>query len=340
MSRGSLPIALVAITAVIVTTTMHGRPALPRAELPLTIPSGSQADRLIVEPDGGMAPVYSLLSSARHSLDLTMYELVDPTAESLLAQDVSRGVAVRVVLDHRLEARRNLPAYDYLRSRGVSVAWSSARFFATHEKAFVIDRRTAVVMSLNLTDQYYATSRDLALVDSDPADVAAIESVFAADFDGRVAGTPAADDLVWSPNQSMADLLALIGDARHSIALESEELASPAIVRALLAARRRGVSVTVAMTYDDAAAPAFRVLTAAGARVSVLYGETPLYIHAKLLVTDAGTTGARAFLGSENLSDASLLHDRELGVVLVAPPLVDQVAATIATDVTSGRPWR
>jgi phosphatidylserine/phosphatidylglycerophosphate/cardiolipin synthase-like enzyme len=71
-----------------------------------------------------------------------------------------------------------------------------------------------------------------------------------------------------------------------------------------------------------------------------MYGETPLYIHAKLLVVDAGTSRARAFAGSENLSDASLLHDRELGVVLAAPHLVDQVAAVIAGDVRDGRRWR
>jgi phosphatidylserine/phosphatidylglycerophosphate/cardiolipin synthase-like enzyme len=74
--------------------------------------------------------------------------------------------------------------------------------------------------------------------------------------------------------------------------------------------------------------------------VSVLYGEQPLYVHAKLLAIDAGLPDGRAFVGSENLSDASLLHDRELGIVLVAPDLVDRVDATIAGDLSDGRPWR
>jgi cardiolipin synthase len=310
------------------------------AVLPVAEPAQAAGDRLIVEPDDGMAPIYALLASPRRTLDLTMYELVDPTAEAILADDAARGVRVRVVLDHGLEQQRNTPAYDFLRSRGVEVAWSSRRFFATHEKAFVIDDQTAVVMSLNLTDQYYATSRDLAVVDHDRRDVASVASVFDADLHGTATGTPAADDLVWSPGQSEADLLALINGARHSIALESEELSSQPVIEALVRAAHRGIVVSIAMTYDANWAAGFDAIAAAGGVIGVLHGETPLYVHAKVLAVDAGTSHGRAFVGSENLSDASLRHDRELGIVLVAPGLVRQVAAVVASDVRDGQRWR
>jgi phosphatidylserine/phosphatidylglycerophosphate/cardiolipin synthase-like enzyme len=334
------PLAAALVVLVVLAWRLASHPTVAaRAELPAVEPSGARGDALIIEPDAGMTPIYQLLSAARRSLDMTMYELVDPTAESVLADDAARGVRVRVVLDRRLEGRRNQPAYDYLRSRGVDVVWASSRYFATHEKTFVIDGSTAVVMSLNLTDRYYATSRDVALVDRDPSDAVAIESVFNADFRGADTGTPAADDLVWSPQQSEADLLALIAGARHSISLESEELSSQAVIHALVAAARRGVGVSLVMTYDAAAVPGLNTVVAAGGQVRLLHGESPLYIHAKLLTVDPGVPGARAFVGSENLSDASLLHDRELGIVLVAPHLVAQVAATIRADLSAGQPW-
>jgi cardiolipin synthase A/B len=320
-------------------TAGHG-PAVATAQLPRAEPLGARADALIVEPEAGMAPIYSLLSAPRRTLDMTMYELVDTTAESILADDAARGVRVRVVLDHRLERSRNQPAYDFLRSRGIEVAWSSPRYFATHEKAFVIDDTTAVVMSLNLTSRYYATSRDLVVVDHDQRDVAAIESVFAADLRGGSTGTPAADDLVWSPGQSQADLIALIDDAHDSVAVESEELSSRAIVTALVNAARRGVAVSVAITYSPDWVPAINAIVSAGGVVGVLHGESPLYIHAKLLAVDVGTPRARAFVGSENLSAASLLRDRELGIVLVAPRLVGDVAAVVRGDVSAGERWR
>jgi phosphatidylserine/phosphatidylglycerophosphate/cardiolipin synthase-like enzyme len=331
--------ALGIVLALVVWRLAAHPPAVARAELPSAEPAGARDDSLIVEPDAGMAPIYALLSSPRRSLDLTMYELVDPTAESLLADDAARGVRVRVVLDHRLEGQRNEPAYDFLRSRGVEVQWASGRYFVTHEKAFVIDDQTAVVMSLNLAARYYATSRDVAVIDHDPRDVAAVESVFGADLHGAGTGTPAADDLVWSPGQSQADLLALIDGARRSVAVESEELSSAAVIRSLTAAARRGVAVTVVMTYDSDAVPGFNAIVAAGGRVALLHGETPRYIHAKLLAVDAGTSNGRAFVGSENLSDASLLHDRELGMVLVAPGLVGQVTSVIGADLGVATPW-
>jgi cardiolipin synthase len=331
----------VVLLTVAVVWRMTGRAdVVATASLPSAAPAAASADTLIVEPDGGMAPIYSLLSSPGRTLDMTMYELVDPTAESLLADDAGRGVQVRIVLDHGLERQRNTPAYNFLRSRGVEVAWSSPHFFATHEKAFVIDGQTAVVMSLNLTDQYYASSRDVALVDHDPHDVAAVESVFIADLRGRAIGTPAADDLVWSPGQSEADLIALIDGARRSVAVESEELSSGRVVDALVKAARRGVAVSIAMTYDADWSRSFDEIAAAGGQIGLFYGESPLYIHAKLMAVDAGTPRGRAFIGSENLSNASLLHDRELGVVLVAPRLVGEVAAIVAGDVSDGRQWR
>jgi phosphatidylserine/phosphatidylglycerophosphate/cardiolipin synthase-like enzyme len=317
------------------------RPAggLGAAALPTVQPEAATGDRLIVEPDAGMQPVYALLASPKRSLDLTIYELSDPTAEALIADDATRGVVVRVVLDHRLEAGHNQAAYDYLASRQVQVRWSSARYFATHEKAFVIDGSTAVVMSLNLTSSYYASSRDVAVVDPDPRDAAAIDAVFVADFAGRPTPTPAADDLVWSPQQSAADLVALIDHARTSIRLESEELNSPPVVDALRAAARRGVAVQIAMTYQADWLPAFRSLVDVGSHISLMYGENPLYIHAKLLIVDAGRPDQRAFVGSENISNASLFHDRELGVVLLQPALVDQLAKLVDSDLSAGRPF-
>jgi len=45
-------------------------------------------------------------------------------------------------------------------------------------------------MTLNLTPQYYATTRDFAVVDTEPADVAAIETVFAADWSNSMISPP------------------------------------------------------------------------------------------------------------------------------------------------------
>ena len=82
--------------------------------------------RVLTEPQAGIGPVYRLISGARTSVDLSMYELADSAAETDLAADAARGVDVRVILDQDLEKSRNTAAYDYLSARRVHVRWGPA----------------------------------------------------------------------------------------------------------------------------------------------------------------------------------------------------------------------
>ena len=288
----------------------HGRRAhAPTTTATTTAPSGLS---LLVEPQAGMTPLYDFISSARNSLDMTMYELSDTTAENLLIADHQRGVRVRVLLDHDYSGGSvNQAAYSTLSSAGVPVAWANdSEIF--HQKTITVDGTESAIMTGNLTPQYYATTRDFVVMDSQPADVAAIESTFATDWSGAVpsAGPPGVD-LVWSPG-SEPRLAALISSATRSVVVENEEMDSTAIEGALESDARRGVDVTVVMTADTEWDSAFSQLESDGVHV-VLYPDTPtaLYIHAKVIDVD----GATAFVGSENFSTASLDYNRELGLI-------------------------
>ena len=57
-----------------------------------------------------------------------------------------------------------------------------------------------------------------------------------------------------------------------------------------------------------------------------------LYIHAKSMVAD----GLRAYVGSENFTTGSLLHNRELGVIFAQPAEVQKVLSTTAADFQRG----
>ena len=64
---------------------------------------------LIIEPGAGFSPVYSLIDGAKHSIDITMYEFADTTAEKDLAAAAKRGVRVEVILD-QAEQKENSSA--------------------------------------------------------------------------------------------------------------------------------------------------------------------------------------------------------------------------------------
>jgi hypothetical protein len=52
--------------------------------------------------------------------------------------------------------------------------------------------------------------------------------------------------LVWSPTNAQAAILAVIGAARYTLAVENEEMGDPVVTSALEAAARRGVDVLAA----------------------------------------------------------------------------------------------
>lgn len=301
---------------------------------------GSSASlRLLTEPAAGIGPIYQLIARARSSVDLTMYELNDPTAETGLAADAARGVNVRVLLDQHEEKSRNAAAFAYLSAHRVHVRWAPAGT-TYHQKTLTVDGATSVIMTLNLVTEYYPTTRDFAVIDTARKDVAAIAATFNADFAGRAITPPTGADLVWSPTNAQASVLSVISKATRTLAVEGEEMDDPAVTAALVAAAHRGVSVTITMTADSEWDTAFTQLTRAGAHVR-LYPDNSrtLYIHAKALVADAGRSTQEALVGSQNFSVASLRYNRELGLLTRSPALISSLSATLARDYSGARPY-
>lgn len=124
-----------------------------------------------------------------------------------------------------------------------------------------------------------------------------------------------------------AVLLQLIDAAQTSLIVYNEEMADGGIVDALCAAAARGVELRVLLTGNVNVgsgggltyqyAEQYSQLVQAGATVRLVpAGPGYMYIHAKVLLADAGSPQAIAFMGSENISGGSLNFNRELGVQL------------------------
>lgn len=330
--------ALLSFTAT-ASTAACSRPGVLLASRPAPIRPTVTLGHLLVEPDDGYGPVDAFIGRAKHSLDMTMYELADPTAESALIADAARGVDVRVLLDHAYSgASVNGRAWRRLHAGGVHVAWShSGQIF--HQKTITIDGTASLIMTGNLTSTYFPTTRDFAVTDTGATDVEAIEATFNADFAGSVrAVTPPAPDLVWSPGGQGA-IIDLLDSARVAVSIENEEMDSAPVESALERDARRGVRIAVVMTASFRWDAVFDNLESAGIRVYVYHGELPRYIHAKAIVVDAGRTDQRACIGSQNFSTASLDYDRELGVMTTDPAIVHRLAITLAADARGGVAW-
>jgi cardiolipin synthase len=293
-------------------------------------------------PDQGFTPVYTFINTATKTLDMTMYELVDTTAESDLVALAKKGVVVRVILDQNLELSSNTPAYNTLTAGGVQVHWANTIYHATHQKTITVDGASSMILSANLTSEYYAETRDFAVLDTNSSNVSAIEAVFNKDFTNTAVTPSKAYSLIWSPTDSDADLLALINGATYSVTVETEEISASDIDTALENAAKRGVVVKLIMTNDDNQYETeFNALTAAGVQVRTYKDSSKiLYIHAKVTLVDFGYSGKeRVFCGSENYSTDSLTENRELGLTMATVSILDTFNNVLTSDFTGGTPW-
>ena len=240
-----------------------------------------------------------------------------------------------MLLDHGYYGaadKKNDDAFAYFQSHGVPVQWTPATFALTHQKTVVADHAKALIMTWNLTPQYYATGRDFGIFDTDAKDVEAIEKTFDADWNKESLAPQYGTDLVWSPNAEN-DLITLIDSAKNSLFIYNEEMADEKIIAALEETAQRGVNVEVVMTNAGNWRTAFVALRSAGVHIRTYSGSKSLYIHAKMIIADE----AYGFVGSQNFSANSLLKNRELGIFITDPTILSQLERTFAQDFANGK---
>jgi cardiolipin synthase len=288
-----------------------------------------------VEPAAGFGFLGHAILGAKHTIDLSMYELEDPSIEADLAARARAGVDVRVVLDSEYGiASDNEPAATILERGGVHVVFAPDNQIF-HAKYLVIDATSLYVGTANFQAKYYSSTRDFWVLDRNHADIVAAQATFSADFARRSAPlSSGSGDLVWSPGSTNA-LVNLIQSAKHSLSVENEEMDSYTIESALEAAASRGVDVEVVMTYDSEWHSALSELASAGVHVHTL-AEHQVYIHAKVICADCTGAAGTVFLGSENFSTSSLDYNRELGIITTVRAVVATVRSTVQADYNLG----
>jgi cardiolipin synthase len=273
------------------------------------VPPGTHSTNvtLVVEPDDGEAKILDAIKNATKSIHLEMYLFSDNVARDALIAAKKAGKEVKVLLEKAPYPVTNANVTDYnaLLAGGVDVRWTNGTFQLTHSKFFVVDGAAAYVMTLNFTTSGLAGNREYAAIDTDPDDVAQAEAVFGADFSGS-AYTPAGGKLMLSPV-----------DAR---------------VRLFGAVLARGVKVRIVVPggglSTDTNATLLR-LKARGAQIKTLSSPS---VHAKTIVVD----GKLAYVGSINLTTASIDKNREVGLVTETAAVLDRLKSTIDADFAKG----
>jgi len=293
------------------------------------IPSNDGPIQLVTTPNANGHPEFTeLFASAKTNINLAMFRLTEPSDIQALIDAAKRNVKVRVIVDG--DTAKSWPKYvgvqKQLTDAGAEIKLSSKGFSITHEKSATIDNETALISSINLTMAYKVT-RDFGVITKDADVIKEFNAVFEADWVNADTGkttTPALNSgkLVWSPTNSSAKIISLIGQAKASLELYVENFTDQNISDALIAAAKGGATVRVItpLCSDNPSNPLLnlpQMQDLVGHNVSVKVMPPPKteqtpYIHAKAIVVD----DSFFYVGSMNFSYNSLTKAREVGIIL------------------------
>jgi phosphatidylserine/phosphatidylglycerophosphate/cardiolipin synthase-like enzyme len=291
-----------------------------------------------VQPSDFGAAIEAAIRAAKTSVHMTMYLLTDTGIIDALGDLKDAGKDVKVVLNQTFPPNSgdNATAFTKLKARGVSVVYAPPVYAFTHAKTVVIDNAKVLIMTMNLTYSSAKDNREFIATDSDPADVADCETLFAADYAGqsvKVDGKLVVSPESASPVSPRARLKALIDSAKTSLDVEVQSLSDDTLTDAIILAHKAKVAVRVVLEGGNEVTPGqqddITKLKAAGVP---LVGVTTPYIHAKAIVVD----NQKVFVGSQNFTPTALLQNREVGVVTDAPAEVTKVRDVIAKDFAAG----
>lgn len=304
--------------------------------------SGAQGVQVFVEPSAGYRVIADAISGAKKSVYVEMYLLTERHVISNLEEAARRGLDVRVMLEgHPYGSGSVSPTQtlDKLKAAGVQAKTTNPAFALTHEKGMIIDGATAYITTANYTlsalgGSSSTTNREYGIIDTNPQDVQAVTDIFNADWN-RTSVQVNAPNLVISPINSRNDFTSLIGSAHKTVLIEAEEMQDSGIEQAIVDAAKRGVQVQVIVpvprsSSSDSNSQGINTIKQGGAQVKE---DGRYYMHAKIIVVD----GQKAFVGSENISTASLERNRELGILVSDAAVLTTLQQTFQQDWTDSQ---
>jgi phosphatidylserine/phosphatidylglycerophosphate/cardiolipin synthase-like enzyme len=279
------------------------------------------------QPDDGENAYADFIAHATTSIRVFSFEMgFGATLDGLVAK-AKAGVDVRVILDGVAELSVNTKYKAALEAAGAKVEWSDPQFSYMHAKTMVRDDVEALVSTGNYSRTYILEERNYTARLTDAADVADVAALFDADW-GRTAPVLSCTRLVVSPINSRDRLVSLVESATTSIDIESMQYDDSTVEKAILAAKAKGVTVRVllaAPSWITANATAGSYLVSDGIEARWLGSPD---VHVKAIVVD----GARAYLGSENISYTSLTKNREVGIIHEDAAALAVMKTTFETD--------
>jgi cardiolipin synthase len=319
--------------------------------------------------------LFKAMEGARHAIHFStfIYESgnVPTRFAAALSAAARRGVEVRVILDSRGSKKIPPELVTQMCEAGCRVRWfRSAKWFTwakynhrNHRKLLIVDGKLAFTGGVGIADEWDGNGespahwRDTHVSIVGPA-VAAVQAAFVDNWNEATGELPIHENVF--PVQSPAGDVAICAiqsnptsatsDARRSMAAliagasrrlwitNAYFIPTPPFLKALCAAKARGVDVKILMPGPYIDEPAVRRASRrtwpALLRGNVeLYEFQPTMIHGKIVLVDGAVTS----IGSINFDPRSFALNAEFGVVALDEEIAAQLEKAYVGDLARSR---
>jgi phosphatidylserine/phosphatidylglycerophosphate/cardiolipin synthase-like enzyme len=224
---------------------------------------------------------------ATRSITAEFYDLKDPAVKAAIARARARHVAINIRTEHE---RHDFAGHAVL-----------------HAKAAVVDGRTAIFTTANVTRSGFTSPGEVCVIDDSPEDVAALQAAIA----GKTSRTSSEDRVIAGPSPAVRGAVESLLRSKADARIASEDLSDERIVGELIARHRAGRADRVLINTKGAMSRAQRRtvsrLTHAGVAVRA---PSDAYMHDKYV-----DNGDRIYIGSANLTRNGLDEGCEIGLV-------------------------
>lgn len=286
-----------------------------------------QAERLIIEPEMGRAPILNAFKNSHKDIKLIIYGFTDRTLLQSLIDQKKIGKSVEVIIEKApyKAAKQNVRAIKALGKTNIPLKFTAKHHNYTHQKTLLIDDKEAVVMTFNFTRSAFDKQRNFAITVDDPMAVFEIKQHFDADWKKRKhAASNTVKNLIWSPETSRTKLLGLINSAHRHIDIYAASLQDKEIIEALNKQAIHGIKIKI-LTSKKIKKKSRQKLSHRNIQIR---RSKKLFIHAKAMIIDDKV----AEIGSINFTQNSIDRNRELAVITSFKPTVTRLHEVFADD--------
>jgi len=133
--------------------------------------------------DGARIPAY--IDGAKESIDIEIYVFSSRDVVEALERAKSRGVRVRIIIERNVVGDDNDAIFRELAAKGFDIRYASSAYKLTHAKFIIVDGKSVLVGSHNLSNSALYKNREASVIINDGRTVQSFHDAF--DEDWRLA---------------------------------------------------------------------------------------------------------------------------------------------------------